>query len=154
MDKMEKYIAEHRQDFDSDCIPSGGRERFMAAAQAQKRRKRARVIGLSFVSLAAACAAVTTILFSQYDLDRELERHHRRLAEKGSKIMILADQEFPQEKELIINTIRAILVEAIPLEEQLPDGISLKEKSEILNSYYNRKYAALENLMTQYMETL
>ena len=68
--------------------------------------------------------------------------------------MILADQEFPQEKELITNTIRAILVEAIPLEEQLPDGISLKEKSEILNSYYNRKYAALENLMTQYMETL
>ena len=154
MDKIEKYIAEHRQDFDSDCIPSGGRERFMAAAQAQKRRKRIRVLSLSFISLAAACAAIGMILFSQYDLNRELERHHRRLAEKESEIMVLADQKFPQEKEFIINTIRAILVEAIPLEDQLPDGISLKEKSEILNSYYNRKYAALENLMTQYMETL
>ena len=155
MDKIEKYIAEHRSEFDSSA-PAGSRERFMAAAQAQaqKRRRRARVISLSFAGLAAACTAVFMVLFSQPDLSHELERHHKRLAEKESEIMILADQEFPQEKELILNTIRAILVEAIPLEEQLPEEISVKEKSEILKSYYDRKYAALENLMTQYIETL
>jgi hypothetical protein len=112
------------------------------------------VISLSFAGLAAACTAVFMVLFSQPDLSHELERHHKRLAEKESEIMILADQEFPQEKELILNTIRAILVEAIPLEEQLPEELSVKEKSEILKSYYDRKYAALENLMTQYIETL
>jgi hypothetical protein len=155
MDKIEKYIAEHRSEFDSSA-PAGSRERFMAAAQAQaqKRRRRARVISLSFAGLAAACTAVFMVLFSQPDLSHELERHHKRLAEKESEIMILADQEFPQEKELILNTIRAILVEAIPLEEQLPEELSVKEKSEILKSYYDRKYAALENLMTQYIETL
>ena len=125
-----------------------------AQAQAQKRRRRARVIILSFAGLAAACTAVFMVLFSQPDLSHELERHHKRLAEKESEIMILADQEFPQEKELILNTIRAILVEAIPLEEQLPEELSVKEKSEVLKSYYDRKYAALENLMTQYIETL
>ena len=158
MDKIEKYIAEHRHEFDSDAAPAGSRERFMAAAQAlaqaQKRRRRARVLSLSLAGLAAACIAVFMVLFSQPDLSRELERQHRRLAEKESEIMILADKEFPQEKELILNTIRAILVEAIPLEEQLPEELSVKEKSEILKSYYDRKYAALENLMTQYIETL
>jgi hypothetical protein len=158
MDKIEKYIAEHRQEFDSDAAPAGSRERFMATAQAQaqaqQRRRRTRVLSLSFAGLAATCTAVFMVLFSQSDISRELERQHRRLAEKESEIMILAEQEFPQEKELILNTIRAILVEAIPLEEQLPDEISIKEKSEILKSYYDRKYAALENLMTQYIETL
>ena len=158
MDKIEKYIAEHRHEFDSDAAPAGSRERFMEAAQAlaqaQKRRRRARVLSLSLAGLASACIAVFMVLFSQPDLSRELERQHRRLAEKESEIMILADQEFPQDKEMIINTIRAILVEAIPLEEQLPEEISMKEKSEILKSYYDRKYAALENLMTQYIETL
>lgn len=155
MDKIEKYIAEHRSEFDSSA-PAGSRERFMAAAQAQeqKRRRRARVISLSFAGLAAACTAVFMVLFSQPDLSHELERHHKRLAEKESEIMILAEQEFPQEKESILNTIRAILVEAIPLEDQLPEELSVKEKSEILKSYYDRKYAALENLMTQYIETL
>jgi hypothetical protein len=155
MDQIEKYIVEHRAEFDSSA-PAGSRERFLAAAQsqAQKRRRRARVISLSFAGLAAACTAVFMVLFSQPDLSHELERHHKRLAEKESEIMILADQEFPLEKELILNTIRAILVEAIPLEEQLPEELSVKEKSEILKSYYDRKYAALENLMTQYIETL
>lgn len=155
MDKIEKYIAEHRSEFDSSA-PAGSRERFIAGAlaQAQKRSRRERVISLSFAGLAAACTAVFMVLFSQPDLSHELERHHKRLAEKESEIMILADQEFPQEKELILNTIRAILVEAIPLEEQLPEELSVKEKSEILKSYYDRKYAALENLMTQYIETL
>ena len=155
MDKIEKYIVEHRAEFDSSA-PAGSRERFLAAAQsqAQKRRRRARVISLSFAGLAAACTAVFMVLLSQPDLSHELERHHKRLAEKESEIMILADQEFPQEKELILNTIRAILVEAIPLEEQLPEELSVKEKSEILKSYYDRKCAALENLMTQYIETL
>ena len=155
MDKIEKYIAEHRSEFDSSA-PAGSRERFMAAAQAQaqKRRRPGRVISLSFAGLAAACTAVFMVLFSQPDLSHELERHHKRLAEKESEIMILAEQEFPQEKELILNTIRAILVEAIPLEDQLPEELSVKEKSEILKSYYDRKYAALENLMTQYIETL
>ena len=155
MDKIEKYIAEHRSEFDSST-PAGSRERFMAAAlaQAQKRRRRARVLSISFAGLAAACTAVFMVLFSQSDISRELERQHRRLAEKENEIMILADKEFPQEKELILNTIRAILVEAIPLEDQLPVEISVKEKSEILKSYYDRKYAALESLMAQYIETL
>ena len=158
MDNIEKYIAEHRQEFDSEAAPSGSRERFMAAAQAQAQaqqlRRHTRVLSLSLAGLAAACTAVFMVLFFQPDLSRELERQHKRLAEKESEIMILADQEFPQDKEVILNTIRAILVEAIPLEEQLPEEISMKEKSEILKSYYDRKYAALENLMTQYIETL
>lgn len=153
MDQIEKYIVEHRAEFDSSA-PAGCRERFLAAAQALKRRRSARVLSLSFAGLAAACTAVFMVLFSQPDLSHELERHHKRLAEKESEIIIMADREFPLEKEVILNTIRAILVEAIPLEDQLPEELSVEAKSEILKSYYDRKYAALENLMTQYIETL
>jgi hypothetical protein len=49
----------------------------------------------------------------------------------------------------IINSIRSITFEAIPLEDQLPEELSEKEKVEILNEYYNQKYAALESLMAQ-----
>ena len=78
MDQIEKYIVEHRAEFDSSA-PAGSRERFLAAAQALKRRRSARVLSLSFAGLAAACTAVFMVLFSQPDLSYELERHHKRL---------------------------------------------------------------------------
>jgi hypothetical protein len=50
-----------------------------------------------------------------------------------------------------MNTIRVVVSEAIPLEEQLPDEMGVKAKKEILKEYYDCKYRALEQIYDQYI---
>lgn len=64
-----------------------------------------------------------------------------------NEILTIVETEYPEETDMIMNTLRTITADAIPLEEQLPDEMSAKEKSRILNEYYDLKYSALENLM-------
>ena len=131
-----------------EAVPDGSRERFIAKIGSQRKKSRTRIICMAFSGVAAAFAAVM-VLFDGPDLSRELERHHNRLAEKENEIMIMAERDYPYEKDMIRNTIRSITEEAIPLEEQLPDLLTNKEKSRILNEYYNQKYMALESLMAE-----
>jgi uncharacterized protein with NRDE domain len=65
----------------------------------------------------------------------------------SNKIMNIAETEYPDETEIIRNMVSVITEDAIPLEEQLPDELSTKEKKRILNEYYYQKYTALESLM-------
>ena len=64
-----------------------------------------------------------------------------------NEILTIVETEYPEETDMIMNTLRTITADAIPLEEQLPEELSTKEKSRILNEYYDLKYSALENLM-------
>lgn len=148
MTELERYITDNLDAFDSEPLPAGSRERFMAAVSSERRRRRIRMGYMAFSGIAAAFAAAM-VLFSEPDLSKELERHHNRLAEKENEIMIMVERDYPYEKDMIRNTIRSITEEAIPLEEQLPDLLTNKEKSRILNEYYNQKYMALESLMAE-----
>lgn len=148
MTELERYINENRDSFDSEPVPAGSREMFMVAVAHEKRRRRIRTFSFAFTGMAAALSAIM-VLFSEPDLAKELERHHRRLAEKENEIMIKAEIDHPYEKDMIRNTIRSITYEAIPLEEQLPDLLPQKDRSRILNEYYNQKYSALESLMAE-----
>jgi archaellum component FlaC len=96
---------------------------------------------------AAACVAILMTVFVEPDISKELERQYTRLAEMENEILTIVETEYPEETEMIMNTVRTITADAIPLEEQLPDEMSAKEKSRILNEYYDLKYSALENLM-------
>lgn len=149
MTELERYIIDNRESFDMEPVPAGGRERFMAKVAADKRKRRIRIASLSFSGIAAGLAAIM-VLFNEPDLSRELERQHTRLAEKENEIMILVEREYPYEKAMVENTIRSITAEAIPLEEQLPDEIPMKERIRILNDYYDHKYQALEGLIAEY----
>ena len=66
--------------------------------------------------------------------------------------MVLVETGSPDETDAIMNSVRSITAEAIPLEEQLPEELSLKEKSRILSDYYDRKVSALESLIAEYSE--
>ena len=77
-----------------------------------------------------------------------------KMAEIETDIMVLAEKEYPYEADAIKSTVRSITAEAIPLEEQLPDEMNIKEKRRILNEYYNEKFSALKELMTLYTESL
>lgn len=153
MTELEKYISSNLEAFDSEPMPEGSKVRFMDAVREERRKRRVKIIRLAFAGIAAACAALM-VFTSVPDLSRELKLHHQRLAEKEIEIMAMAEMEYPDETDIIMNTVRSITAEAIPLEDQLPDEMSLREKSRILDEYYGRKVSALEELIEQYTESL
>ena len=148
MTELERYICDNREEFDTAPLPSDSRRRFMEKVAVEKRRSRIRFISMTSAGIAAAFAAFA-VLFHEPDMERTLKRHHTRMTEKELDIITLAETMNPYEMDEVINNIRAITFEAIPLEDQLPDELPTREKIQILNDYYNQKYEALESLLAQ-----
>lgn len=148
MTELERYIADNRSAFDSEPVPAGSMDRFMNRLVSERRKRRIRAAGMIFSGIAAACAAFM-ILFMEPDMSRTLERYHTRIAEMANKIMNIAETEYPYETEIIRNMVSVITEDTIPLEEQLPDELSTKERNRILNEYYYQKYSALQSLMAE-----
>lgn len=148
MTELEKYIRDNIGSFDSELVPTGSKERFLHAIASKKRKKRVRIISLAFCGLAAACAAVL-ISVIEPDLSKELASHHTRLADAENEIIEAAEINCPHEMGMIINTIRSITSEAIPLEDQLPEEMPEKEKRRILDKYYRQKHEALKTLLAE-----
>lgn len=148
MTELERYIADNRSAFDSEPVPAGSMDRFMNRLASERRKRRIRAAGMIFSGIAAACAAFM-ILFMEPDMSRTLERYHTRIAEMANKIMNIAETEYPYETEIIRNMVSVITEDTIPLEEQLPDELSTKERNRILNEYYYQKYSALQSLMAE-----
>ena len=146
MTELERYISSNVEAFDCEPIPAGGKERFMDAVRQERLRNRIQVLSMAFTGI-AACIAIMMAVFVEPDISKELERHYKRMAMKENEILSIVEKEWPEETDMIMNTLRTITADAIPLEEQLPDELSSKEKSRILNEYYDLKYSALENLM-------
>ena len=147
MTELERYISSNTEAFDCEPIPSGGKERFMDAFRQERRRNRIQILSMAFTGM-AACIAIIMAVLVEPDISKELERHYRRMAMKENEILTIVGRECPEETDMIMNTLRTITADAIPLEDQLPDELSAKDKSRILNEYYDLKYSALENLMT------
>lgn len=147
MTELERYISSNAGAFDSEPVPAGSRERFMARVAAQKRKRRIRFAGMVSTGIAAAASVMMTLIMP--DISWELGRHHIRLAEQEKRIMSIVERDYPMEMENVTNIIRSITHEAIPLEDQLPDELSRRERSRILNDYYNTKHAALESLLAE-----
>lgn len=147
MTELERYISSNTDAFDSEPVPAGSRERFMASVAAERRKRRIGYAVMAFNGIAAAAAVMMTLITP--DISRELGRHHIRLAEQEKKIMSIVERNYPMEMENVTNIIRSITDEAIPLEDQLPDELSRRERSRILNDYYNRKHEALEGLLAE-----
>ena len=152
MSGIEDYIRENIADFDMHDIPAGSKDVFLKKMKDERRHRGLRITVSAISSMAAAAAIVLSIV--PQSLASELEKHHRRLAEKESEILILAGKVYPYEAEAILSTVRSITAEAIPLEDQLPDEMSLKDRRRILKDYYNHKINALEEVMTLYTESL
>ena len=147
MTELERYISSNIEAFDCEPIPAGGKERFMDAVRQERRKNRIQVLSIAFTGM-AACIAIIMAVLVEPDISKELERHYRRMAMKENEILTIVGRECPEETDMIMNTLRTITADVIPLEDQLPDELSAKDKSKILNEYYDLKYSALENLMT------
>ena len=146
MTELERYISSNIDAFDCEPLPEGVKERFMDAVRQERRKNRIQVLSIAFTGM-AACIAIIMAVLVEPDISKELERHYTRMAMKENEILTIVERECPEETDMIMNTLRTITADAIPLEEQLPEELSTKEKSRILNEYYDLKYSALENLM-------
>ena len=148
MTELERFIIDNREEFDSIPVPENSRERFMASVAAERRKRGVRFAGIASTGIAAAIATLLTLTYEP-DMENVLKRHYTRLAEKELDILSLTEENHPYEMEEIRNSIHSITFEAIPLEDQLPEELPVKERIRILNEYYNQKYEALESLMAQ-----
>ncbi len=146
MTELERYITDNRSEFDYVPVPDHSRERFMTTVAAEKRKRRSWLAGFASTGIAAALAAVL-ILTHEPSMEDILKKHHTRLTEIELDIVSLTQGYYPDEVEEIMNSIRSITFEAIPLEDQLPEALPIHDRLRILNEYYDQKYKALESLM-------
>ena len=149
MNGIEKYIKENIGQSDVVPVPEGSRNAFMRKVEAERRRRAARSIVLAFSSMAAAAAI--TVSFLPESLSYEIEKHHKELVLKEMEIIASVSETSPELIDEVMNTIRVVVSDAIPLEEQLPDEMGVKAKKEILKEYYDCKYKALEQISEQYI---
>ena len=149
MDRMEKYIREHRGDFDVPSLPSGAKGRFMSKVGARRKHRVLKFMTAGMSAVAAAVAAIV-IIGSGAGESRNVERMLKRMAACESEIMTLVGNVSPWEADDVANTIRVITSDAIPLSSLLPDNLPSEERIRILEEYYNRKIEALEWVKSQY----
>ena len=149
MNGIEKYIKENIEEFDVVPVPEGSRNVFLQKVRVEKSRRRARTIVMAISSMAAAAAIAVSFLHDS--LPYEIEKHHKKLALKELEIITTVSEISPELIDEVTNTIRVVVSEAIPLEEQLPDEMGVKAKKEILKEYYDCKCKALEQIFDQYI---
>ena len=150
MNGIEKYIKENIDEFDAAPVPEGSRKAFLQKVKAQTHRRRTRTIMLAVPSVAAAVLIILSLI--PRDGSNEIKRYHRRLAVKEMIIMAKVSKTAPESLEDIVNTIRVVTSEVIPLEDQLSDVMEEGAKKRILKEYYDCKDRALEQILDQYTE--
>ena len=121
-----------------------------AAPQRQKiafwNRKRI----LSTASVAAVVAIGLFTIFSPAAQEMffryEIKKYAEQIYIEESQIM----QMLGEDEQYMINNLKTITEDAIPLEEQLPAELPIKKKAEILLKYYKAKSTSLKNFKTLY----
>ena len=153
MENLEKYIQDNLEQFNCGEMPLGHQERFMAklqAAQAAPERKAPRLFSRRSLFAATAAAAAIVIAFfittgsptSDSD-DYTIAIHEvaeEMYIEEAEIMMMLGEDD-----QHIVNSVKSITEEAIPLSEQLPAELSQEKRAQILREYYKTRTAALKN---------
>ena len=179
MENLEKYINENLEQISSCELPQGHKERFMAklVAQegvqeaAQKAAQEAAVQEsaahgatphhwkiafwnrrriLSAVSAAAVVAIglITTVNPAVQDKiwSYKIHRSAQQIYIEETEIL----QMLGEDEQYMINNLKTITEEAVPLADILPQELSPKQRAEILIQYYKAKTASLKKFKTLY----
>lgn len=153
MKNLEKYIQDNLEQFNCGEMPLGHQERFMAKLQAEQaapERKAPRLFSRRNLFAATAAAAAIVIAFfittgspaSDGD-DYTIAIHEvaeEMYIEEAEIMMMLGEDD-----QNIVNSVKTITEEAIPLSEQLPAELSQEKRAQILREYYKTRTAALKN---------
>ena len=150
MDRLEQYIKDNLESFDSAIPSAGSRGRFIEAVEKENSGKR-KVLWFSVAgSAAAAVAAILLTIGLSSTESIELKKNFNTLASLEAQIIDLAERNYPEEHQSVISSIRSITSQAIPLEDQLPPELNAEERIEILKQYYGKQVEALSMLLAEY----
>ena len=155
MDNLEKHIQDNLEQFNTGELPQGHQKRFMAKLAQEQKPGRIRPFTRRaiFASAAAAVIVALTITGIPAYKEAQLERSVQELAEELYRQETEILKMFSQEEQYMINNVKAITEEAIPLAEQLPDELSPEKRAQILRDYYKAKTAALKQIKTLYAQS-
>ena len=163
MENLEKYINDNLEQLGSYEMPQGHKERFMARMAAQEpqetvaaspeRRKITFWNRRRIISAASAAAVVAIGLFATLNPAVQ-EMFYRHEIKKCAQQIYIEESEILQmlgeDEQYMINNLKTITEEAVPLEEQLPAELSPEKRAEILIRYYKAKSASLKSFKTLY----
>ena len=165
MENLEKYINDNLEQLGSYEMPQGHKERFMAKLAAQEpqktvaaspeRRKisfwnRRRIISAASVAAVVAIGMFATLNPSVQEMfyRHEIKKCAQQIYIEESKIL----QMLGEDEQYMINNLKTITEEAVPLEEQLPAELSPEKRAEILIRYYKAKSSSLKSFKTLYAQ--
>lgn len=171
MENLEKYITDNLDQFNCGQMPAGHNERFLARlSQAQataniaqpqaKAPAKCRILYLfsrkAIFAATSAAAAIIIALVATTTLKSQDEKYTIGVQELAQE-MFRQEAEtlmlFEEDDQYMINNVKAITNEAIPLSEQLPSELSPAQRAEILREYYKAKTAALKTIKTLYAQS-
>ena len=153
MENLEKYIQDNLEQFNCGEMPLGHQERFMAklqAAQAAPERKAPRLFsGRSLFAATTAAAAIIITFFITTGLPVPDDDDYTIAIHEVAEEMYIEEAEIMmmlgKDDQNIVNSVKSITEEAIPLSEQLPAELSQEKRAQILREYYKTRTAALKN---------
>ena len=161
MENFGKYIQDNLEQFNTGEIPAGHQERFMAklqtaqagSGQSALERKAPRLFSRRslFAATAAAAAIIIAFLITPGSLATKTDEYTIAIQEAAEDMYLEETEiliELGENDQHIINSIKSITEEAIPLSEQLPEELSPEKRAQILREYYKARTAALKNFRT------
>ena len=160
MDRLEQYIKDNVGRFDTELPPPGSRERFVASLQQQKKEnsaRKSRKLSWRMILMASSAAAALVAVvagLSFHAPDRAIVKSISAMNSQEAQVIALVADVCPEEMDAVMNSIRSITAEAIPLPDLLPDELPVGEKIRIVKEYYGRKTEALQSLMACFCESM
>ena len=149
MENLEQYIKDNLEQINNCEMPQGHKQRFMAKLQTPQRRKitfwnRKRI--LSITTAAAVAAIIISPLARNIIYNWQIKKCVQQIRIEESQIM----QMLGEDEQYMVNNLKTITEEAVPLADQLPPELSQKERTKILIQYYKAKTESLKKIKTLY----
>ena len=163
MENLEKYIQDNLEQFNTGEMPAGHQERFLAkleALQSQEQHQKPKPHHLQIrrilFAASAAAAAIIIALFATLQPGNIGQSYSIGIQEMAQEMYteeaeIL--QMLPKDDLQMINSVKSITQEAVPLTDLLPDELSPEKRAEILREYYKAKTAGLKKIKTLYAQS-
>ena len=167
MENLEKYINDNLEQLDSYEMPQGHKERFMARMAAQEKsaqevtaqehapqRQKITFWNRRRIFSAVSAAAVVAIgLITALSPAVQGAICTYRVQKSAQQIYIVESeimQMLGEDEQYMINNLKTITEEAVPLADILPPELSPKQRADILIQYYKAKIASLKKFKTLY----
>lgn len=159
MENLEKYIQDNLEQFNKGEMPAGHQERFTAkleALQTQEPKPHHLPIRRILFAASAAAAAIIIALFTALQ-PGSIESSYSITVQELAQEMYTEEAEIlqmlPEDDLQMINSVKSITQEAVPLTDLLPDELSPEKRAEILREYYKAKTAGLKKIKTLYAQS-